>query len=174
MAVMEDRRLNVAAALEPGFVRRTGAPGAAVRATLQEGGGPAVDLVEARWRGTPPLSRRPSRVALERLLLVGDAAGYVEPFTGEGIAWAIGGAIAAAEIAEEGVGGWRGSLEGEWSRRHREVVGTRQATCGAIAWGLRRPIICTTALHAGRLMPALAQVTTSYLHRPMQRLSIHE
>jgi len=37
----------------------------------------------------PGLTRRPRNLGVERVLLLGDAAGYVEPFTGEGIAWSL-------------------------------------------------------------------------------------
>ncbi len=43
---------------------------------------------------TPPLTRQ-RRVGHGRLIAVGDAAGYVEPFTGEGMAWAIENGVAA-------------------------------------------------------------------------------
>ncbi|MFM7035246.1 MAG: hypothetical protein ACKOYJ_08710 [Planctomycetia bacterium] len=44
----------------------------------------------AALRSTPPLTRRAPLVdTADRLLRVGDAAGYVEPFTGKGIGWAM-------------------------------------------------------------------------------------
>jgi flavin-dependent dehydrogenase len=54
------------------------------------------------WLGTLPLTRRTPRPAGHRVLVVGDAAGYVEPFTGEGMAWALATASAAT---------WRRSQE---------------------------------------------------------------
>ena len=38
-----------------------------------------------------------------RLLLLGDAAGYVEPFTGEGMAWGLTAATLAAPLASSGI-----------------------------------------------------------------------
>lgn len=52
-------------------------------------------------RGLGPLSRRPERIAGPGFLLVGDAAGFDDPFTGEGVYHALrGGEIAAAAILE--------------------------------------------------------------------------
>lgn len=52
------------------------------------------------WRSIAPLARGPVMPELPNLLLVGDAARVVEPFTGEGIYYALsGGELAAARIA---------------------------------------------------------------------------
>ncbi|RMF81503.1 MAG: FAD-binding protein, partial [Planctomycetota bacterium] len=84
---IEDNRLNVAAALDPQCVRQAGDVGAAIRSILEASPFPTpVGLDSARWRGTPPLTCRRRPVAAERVFLIGDATGYVEPFTGEGMA----------------------------------------------------------------------------------------
>ncbi|MCH7872541.1 MAG: NAD(P)/FAD-dependent oxidoreductase, partial [Planctomycetes bacterium] len=86
---LEDGRLDVAAAFDASYVKRSGGLGRAAAEVIRRAGLPELDgLAEQRWHGTATLTRRPSQVACERLLLVGDAAGYVEPFTGEGIAGA--------------------------------------------------------------------------------------
>ncbi len=57
-------------------------------------------LVEGLW-ATGPLSCRASRTVADAALLVGDAAGFFDPFTGEGIAMALrGGAMAAEALLE--------------------------------------------------------------------------
>ncbi|MEC7846877.1 MAG: FAD-dependent oxidoreductase, partial [Gemmatimonadota bacterium] len=90
----EDERLNAAAALDAEFVRRYGSPDRAVRAHLEGAGMPPLpERIHRGWKGTPPLTRRLSSLGEERLFLVGDAAGYVEPFTGEGMGWALWGAL---------------------------------------------------------------------------------
>ena len=86
---VEDSRLNVAAAFERSYVKRHGDPGKAAEQILTEAGFPAIpSLRGATWRGTLLLTRRTSPIAGERFFLIGDATGYVEPFTGEGMAWA--------------------------------------------------------------------------------------
>src|SRR5262249_46477299 len=84
---LEDGSLNVAAALQAEFLRRHGTPAAAAEGILAESGFPPIDtLGSACWQGTAPLTRRAHPPAEERLFLLGDAAGYVEPFTAQGIA----------------------------------------------------------------------------------------
>lgn len=51
-------------------------------------------------RGVGPLARRVRRVAGPGFLLVGDAAGFLDPFTGEGVYRALRGAELAAEAVE--------------------------------------------------------------------------
>jgi flavin-dependent dehydrogenase len=50
-------------------------------------------------RGVAPLARRVARVSGRGFLLVGDAAGFVDPFTGEGLHRALRGAELAAAAA---------------------------------------------------------------------------
>jgi flavin-dependent dehydrogenase len=53
------------------------------------------------WRTITPLTRSPVPCAQENLLFIGDAARVVEPFTGEGIYYALrSGELAAAAIAK--------------------------------------------------------------------------
>jgi flavin-dependent dehydrogenase len=51
-------------------------------------------------RGIGPMAHRPRRVAGDGFLLVGDAAGFLDPFTGDGIAEALLGAQLAASVAD--------------------------------------------------------------------------
>jgi len=54
-------------------------------------------------RGMGPMTRRVSTVAGRGFLLVGDAAGFLDPFTGEGIYRALRGAELAAEVVDVGL-----------------------------------------------------------------------
>src|SRR2546422_686374 len=57
--------------------------------------------VDQPWRTITPLTRAPVPCAHENLLFVGDAARVVEPFTGEGIYYALrSGELAAAAVAK--------------------------------------------------------------------------
>jgi geranylgeranyl reductase family protein len=58
-----------------------------------------------------PLYTRPRPVATNRILLVGDAAGLVDPLTGEGIRFALkSGRLASQALAKEAPGRYAGSL----------------------------------------------------------------
>lgn len=151
---LEDGRLDVACAADAGAVRAAGGPAALVARLLRANGCPVPDtLLSAPWRGTPPLTRRATRLSTHRLLAVGDAAGYVEPFTGEGIAWALASAVSVADLA---AGPWRPSIPAEWARRHRLLVTSRQRVCRAAAAVLRRPALAACAVAALAWLPALA------------------
>jgi len=153
----EDGRLNVAAAFDTEWVRRNGSPERAVRAHLESAGMPRLpDGIHRGWRGTPPLTRRLSSLAGERLFLVGDAAGYVEPFTGEGMAWALWGALALAPLVHAGVARWDPSLVRRWSQVHHRRIRRGQRVCSMVAWGLRRPLVAQMALRALGTVPSLA------------------
>jgi flavin-dependent dehydrogenase len=154
MVRVEDDRLDVAAAFDVEQVRRHGGLGPAATAVLREAGAPEFpELSTAAWRGTPALTRRPRRIAGERWFAVGDAAGYVEPFTGEGIAWALTGAEALAPIAARP---WDASLSAEWSEVHSRLIGSRQRLCWLIARSLRQPALCSAIVAGLNLLPQMA------------------
>ena len=160
----EDHRLNVAAAFDTEWVRRNGSPERAVRAHLESAGMPRLpDGIHRGWRGTPPLTRRLSSLAEERLFLVGDTAGYVEPFTGEGIAWALGGALALAPLVHAGVARWDEGLVRRWNQVHRRRIRRGQRVCSRVAWGLRRPLVAQMALRALGTMPGLARPLVKHI-----------
>ncbi len=154
---LEDGRLDVAAAFDAAWLRAAGGPGRAAAQMVREAGWPAAGrLEELPWRGTPALTRRPRRVAAERLFVVGDAAGYVEPFTGEGMAWALASGTAVAPVAAQAVERWRPELVHWWTDLHRRVVGRRQAVCRAAAAVLRRPWLTRLVVRLLVHAPALA------------------
>ncbi len=164
---LEDGRLDVAAAFDAGFVRDAGSLPTAAERTMHEAGLPPLpELHTADWKGTPPLTRRPVRVAGPGWFAVGDAAGYVEPFTGEGMAWAIAGAVALAPIAARAVERWEDSLAAEWAAVHRTIVGRRQAVCRLTARVLRSPLACRMLVRGLRVLPGLANPFVRALNRP--------
>src|SRR5262249_52361505 len=144
---LEDGRLDLAAAFDSHWVRDCGGPGRAAGALLAEVGWPAVArLAELGWRGTPTLTRRARRLAAERLFLLGDAAGYIEPFTGEGMAWALASAQALAPLAARAVERWHPVLARQWSEAHRRLIGRRQLVCQLLATVLRSPRLTRTLI----------------------------
>ncbi len=153
MVRAEGGRCVVAAALAPKLVAREGGLGAAAASILAAcrlpplpGGVP--------WRATPPLTRRPLRLWHDRVLVVGDAAGYVEPFTGEGMAWALRSGLLAADLAREG---WTAATGPRWARIHRQMIGGRQRRCRALTLRLRAPRLVRAAVAVLGIAPALAR-----------------
>jgi flavin-dependent dehydrogenase len=161
---LEDGRLDAAAAFDPGYVRDSGGLGPAAVATLSEAGFPAVPGLEGLpWRGTPTLTRTARRVAGERWFAVGDAAGYVEPFTGEGIAWAVASAVAVAPLAAQP---WHPGLAREWERTHARLIRSRQSVCRAAARVLRSPRLSRWAVRLLSAAPVLSRPVVAALNRP--------
>jgi flavin-dependent dehydrogenase len=67
----------------------------------------ATFAIEPEWRTITPLARPPVAPRQDDLLLVGDAARVVEPFTGEGIAYALAsGEIAARHLLADDLSGY--------------------------------------------------------------------
>jgi len=151
--------LNLAAAVDPNLLRQTG-PAEAVRTILAEAGvTPPSGLETAEWRGTGLLTRQTPRTSARRLLVLGDAAGYVEPFTGEGMTWGMLSAVLAAPLVED----WlirdaarsesciadRNEFERlarEWSLLHRTHIAPRQRDCRILSSFLRRPLAVRGAM----------------------------
>lgn len=165
---IEDGRLNIAAAFELDFMKAAGGMGSAAAAVLESAGFPPVpDLRALSWRGTPALTRRATLVSAPRGFVLGDAAGYVEPFTGEGMAWALTSAIALAPIAERAIQHYNSDIEREWAQAYDRVVRRRQYVCRFLAAGLRRqPLVAaTTAVVAA--IPAVAQPFVKHINVPL-------
>jgi flavin-dependent dehydrogenase len=153
---VESGALNVAAAVDAGALRAA-TPHEAASAIVTEVGLPPLPLATRQeWRGTPPLTRSSGEVGAERLFRLGDAAGYVEPFTGEGICWALGDGRAAAAIATRSLDGWHGALLDAWRAYRSERRRSSERLCRMLASGLRRPWMVEAAVTSVRIAPALA------------------
>ena len=164
---VEEGRLNVAAALDPQWVRQCGGTNRASIQLMEEAGvEPPPTLAEQNWLATPLLTRRAGRVAARRLLIVGDAAGYVEPFTGEGMAWALASGRAVVPVIHGLRMGWDAEMERKWTRVHRQLIRGRQQLCRTIAWWLRRPTLFRCSLHVLRQIPSFSQPLIRHLVRP--------
>jgi geranylgeranyl reductase family protein len=96
------------------------------------------------WQSMSPIHRKPARIlAADGLFLAGDAARVVEPFTGEGIYYAmqtgaLAGNAAAREIQQEGAGR-------EWYlRRHPSIYRGRMWVNQLSQWAGQYPYVTTT------------------------------
>ena len=165
--------LNLAAAFDRPQLIAAGGPAASAAAVLAEAGfDPLPQAAAATWRATPALTRRCKPLAAERVLLLGDAAGYVEPFTGEGMGWALVGALAVVPLVLQGQKDWNRSLERQWSRRHARLIGSRQRFCHGLAFALRRPGLSRALVSAAGRWPALTAPLLQHLDGvTLQRIS---
>jgi flavin-dependent dehydrogenase len=107
---------------------------------LQAGFGIAARATVKSFAAAGPMPCRPRAVSSPHVALVGDAAGYVEPFTGEGMSWAIESADALAEVLErEPAGSWDPGLARRYARAWQSRIGRRQRFCSIVACLLERP-----------------------------------
>jgi flavin-dependent dehydrogenase len=85
-------------------------------------------------------------------MCVGDAAGYIEPFTGEGMSWAIEGAVAAAGLGQDIIRLGDASI---WQQALGGSVGAHQRRCRRVAAMLRYPRATMYALRAAAHVPGV-------------------
>ena len=169
MVRVEDGSLNLAAALEPGALKRAGSPAQAVAGILSNTEFADLEMPESNhWKGTPLLTRHLQKVAAHRVFALGDAAGYVEPFTGEGMAWALESALALAPLAARAAMAWDPELEGAWIRLHREIVSQRQFWCRRLATVLRHPTWAGWGVRLAAAFPGICRPIVHSLNRPAQ------
>lgn len=156
---LEDGRVDIAGAVDAMWMKQVGGPSGAVARIFADAGLAVPGLAEAAWRGTPGLTRRRS-VEAKRLVVIGDAAGYVEPFTGEGMAWAMMCGEAVGRVVDSGV---------SWTRAHRGLIGRRQRDCRWVARLLRNPALCSMAIGVLAAVPALAGPIVRRISMPESR-----
>jgi menaquinone-9 beta-reductase len=121
--------VDLAAAIDPSVIRGTKSVSVAVAQLLNKCGVETSFIEGLDWQSTPPLTRRSECVASHGVFLVGDAAGYVEPFTGEGMSWAFKGAEALVPLLFQAtLNGNAFTAEKEWNlwitkhRNHRQRI----------------------------------------------------
>ncbi len=99
-----------------------------------------------RVRGAGPLRRGATRRVHGRVLLVGDAAGYVDALTGEGIAV---GLLGARELVRCLVAGTPGEYERSWQR----VSADYRRLTGTLLWASQVPPLRRALVPAARRAP---------------------
>ncbi len=95
---------------------------------------------EQDWLRMNPITRAPARLGRGRVWLVGDSARVVEPFTGEGISFALATGMMAAESALQALQDDRveAALE-DYGRRHRRLYRRRAWVNTLMRWLLVEP-----------------------------------
>ncbi len=156
---VEDRRFDIAAAVDPQYLKQCGDVRSAVRGILERAClAVPRDLDDTDWHGTTPLGQTLRRPAAWRVLAIGDSAGYVEPFTGEGIAWAVADAVAVHEFVYRGIAKWTGTVEGGWTNDRKRLAVRRQRICRAIGIALRTPMLPEIGVRLLARLPGLAEM----------------
>lgn len=161
-------QLNIAAALNAHAIKKAENKSALIADILAGARLPSIEhLDDVDWSGTIPLTRTPPRMALPRVLLCGDAAGYVEPFTGEGIASALQGGFLAAAFVRSRLHDWDAGAEQQWTRLYRGRIQNRYRYCRWIARISRSPRAVEWALSTVRRFPAITRPVIRHLNEPL-------
>ncbi len=162
---ISERETHLAAAVDRTALREFG-PQAAVQRILLESGVNRRLGEKVTWRGTPALTTRAKRLGAPRVFLVGDAANYVEPFTGEGILWALKSGLGVASLLPSAVENWDDGLIKEWETWHQSNIQSKQKLCRQIAFGLKHPSLLWLAHQVLRIQPRFAHQVIRRLNSP--------
>lgn len=157
---LEDGRLNIAAALNAGTsgAAAEGFLSEKVSRVLQSSGFPVPEqFANAVWSGTPALTRTRKSLGGERYFIVGDAAGYSEPFTGEGMGWAVESALSLSVLAAESIKAWKPGHAAAWQRWYRKHMGRRQRLSRLLAWALKQNFVLKSGFALLARYPQIAR-----------------
>ena len=127
-----------AAAVAPMAVKIAGGPGACVADILDEAGLNGEAIRNEIWKGTRLLTQM-IEAQTGRLYRVGDAAGYVEPITGEGMSWAIASGVRAAKVIHSRLQSGTEHLSGTWESARDKLLRMRKFRCSVVASAIRHP-----------------------------------
>ena len=155
---IEDSGIALAAAIHPSALKAAGSPSEAIATIYHETNQePPLPLEDLKWQGTPTLTRRTPCIAVEGLIALGDATGYVEPFTGEGMAWAMEGtAVLDAYLASYSPEHWAQAARG-WEQTYRRHMGRQRLLCRGITTALRYPRLSVAAVRCLSKAPFLSR-----------------
>jgi len=158
---LSDGRVDIAAAVRPAFLRAARGVAEPMRAMLGAAVADERAVMDAAWQGTPTLTRSRSRLSAPGILVAGDAAGYAEPFTGEGMGWALGTGCAAGDHAVRVLSG--AAVEGEWDPICRGIVRGARLRCLLTARLLRSPLAVKACVRLIQALPgASARVASAF------------
>lgn len=144
---LADGDIDAALAARPSAVRSLGGPAGVARHLVTRARGDTTALDGATWKGTPLLTRRRRRRAAGAVFTCGDAGSYREPFTGEGMSWAIADAAALSALLVTRWDDADAALVHAWNHR-AGVVRRRERGCAIVGAVVRRPILA----HAGGIL----------------------
>ena len=114
------------------------------------------------WRTITPLTRAPIPAGQFSLFLVGDAARVVEPFTGEGIYYALASAeVAAKAIALQHSGGAAEDVSAAYSAAHAQLYRGRLWVNRLARAAVLSPRVASAALEMARFQPGLLRFLTA-------------
>ncbi|HET7771057.1 MAG TPA: FAD-dependent oxidoreductase [Chloroflexota bacterium] len=164
LAPLPGGRVNVGLVMPLATARRAGGLEAALEAGLSRvptarsrlAGAPRI----GRVRGAAPIACRAARPYADSLLLVGDAAGFLDPFTGEGVYRALRGAERAAEAAHHALSTGRSDARAlaPYAAARARAFGAKGALSLVIQGLLATPPLLAYALRRLDRRPSVAAI----------------
>jgi flavin-dependent dehydrogenase len=163
---LSDGSTNLAAAIDPVWIKERGGPESAVASILQSCGVQGADPARrCKLKGTGFLTRRRRRVSAPGIFVLGDSAAYTAPFTGEGMAWALASAEAAADIGVHALlDGSPGTVRA-WQHWHDTAMRGRQRTSRMVRAITHSPLAARTILSLLNARPGLDCIAASITRR---------
>jgi flavin-dependent dehydrogenase len=150
---------------EPTARRVARAPAAALESALAADNALRERFRQARRVSRPvmlgPLAVEASAAGVEGLLLAGDAAGFVDPITGDGIRIALAGGELAAAAARDSLEGRRDSHR-RLARRRHQAFGGKLRVNRLLRALVDRPVGVTSAALLARAWPSLFRHLLDY------------
>jgi flavin-dependent dehydrogenase len=162
---LRDGTVHLAAAVDPSALKPVGPARLISNILTACRMRPPDDLNSSEVRGTVLMTRRPSRWSGERVFLLGDAAGYVEPFTGEGIARALASALAVVPLAVEAQSCWSPRLAAKWNQAYRRRVIGNTFVCRLLSQLCRRPWLLDLSMQSFNAAPRMAAPLVHQLNK---------
>ena len=152
-APVNENELNICLVGQPGSIRR-------LRAWAER----TFDLSgEHNWRTITPLTRAPIPAAQDNLFFIGDAARVVEPFTGEGIYYALrSGELAANALINllRAQDRPRSSVVREFTRAHAAMYRGRLWINRLARAAVLSPAMASAFVHTARIQTVLLRLLT--------------
>lgn len=172
IAPLQTGEALIAAAVDPAWVKLPHEAPPLIALMRDLGLQIALDAPLSSTGGAPGLTR--TRASIEAdgcIFLIGDATGYIEPFTGEGMTWGLQDACMIFHHARASLAGRY--TPGNWTKQHRNINRHRNALCLISARLLRKPALTRALISVTSSVPVLTQVITAGVHA-MQHQRIPE
>ena len=162
---LEDNTIDVAAAIHPSKLHNDKSPAEALSRILSQAFESTAcpinisTLKEMPIRATPQLTHQTGAIDLDsrQIFRIGDAVGYIEPFTGEGIGWALRSARLASEalVTEGGRLRPADQAAARYHRRYHQALAWHHRRCRLVSLALRSPRFVSTSIQLAGCFPSL-------------------
>lgn len=160
--------LTVASACDATFLKQKNGPSESAIQILSEAGFSLPDgIQESEWFGTLPITRRTRPVADTRVFLIGDAAGYSEPFTGQGMSIAMQSAVALSPIVKQAAKQWSSQMVSSWSVQYEKQVASRHWPASLVASILKNPMATRSVFAVAGKIPFVPNFLINAVNRPL-------